>query len=89
MDTITYSNIQELVRQLPTTKLRLAYNLLYELVTKETELPSSSQLEFMRMKLDERHQILTQQAEQMVAHYKRTAVERQEWQAGDFIDERC
>jgi hypothetical protein len=66
MDTITYSNIQELVRQLP-----------------------SSQLEFMRMKLDERHQILTQQAEQMVAHYKRTAVERQEWQAGDFIDEQC
>ncbi|KHD03301.2 hypothetical protein PN36_35235 [Candidatus Thiomargarita nelsonii] len=88
MDTITYDNIQELVRQVPTTKLRLAYNLLYELVTKETERPSS-QLEFMRMKLEERHQILTQQAEQMVAHYKRTAVERQEWQAGDFIDEQC
>ena len=31
--------------------------------------------------------LLAQQAERMVSHYKETAPERSEWQAGDFIDE--
>ena len=35
----------------------------------------------------ERNRILAQQAEQMLAHYEQTAKERQEWQAGDFINE--
>ena len=35
----------------------------------------------------ERHHALAQQAEQMVGYYEQTAAEREEWQAGDFVDE--
>ena len=30
---------------------------------------------------------MTQQAIQMIEHYEQTVGERQEWQAGDFVDE--
>jgi len=88
MEMATYSQVQELVRQLPATKLLIAYSLLLELVDKKVE-TLSPQLEFMQHPTHKRYQLLTQQAAQMVAHYRRTAVERQEWQAGDFIDEQC
>jgi len=86
METITYSQVQELVRQLPEIKLPLAYHLLFELADKEADMPSP-QLDFMRLPLSKRRQIIAQQAGQMLAHYEQTADERQEWQAGDFIDE--
>ncbi|MDI6736512.1 MAG: hypothetical protein QME42_10060 [bacterium] len=85
MDTITYSKVQKLVKQLPTTSLQCAYIFLLELVDKETDV--SSQIDFMHLPLDERRRLMTQQAEKMVVHYEQTANECQEWQAGDFIYE--
>jgi len=60
--------------------------LLLELADKETG-ALSPQIDFIRLPLDKRRQIMAEQAEQVAAHYEQTAVERQEWQAGDFIDE--
>ena len=85
MDKITHSQVQELVMQLPVTKLLFAYNLLLGLVEKKPDTPSSLQVDFMRLSLEDRNRILAQQAEQMMAHYEKTAKERQEWQSGDFI----
>jgi hypothetical protein len=89
MEHITHYQVQELVRQLPVAKLLFAYNLLLELVDdqKKSDTPSSLQVEFMQLSLDERKRILEQQAEQMTAHYRQTATERQQWQAGDFTNE--
>ncbi len=85
METITYSHVQQLIQQLPETKLPIAYRLLLDLAnTEDDEL--SPQHNFMRLSLDDRRQIMTQQAEQMKAHYEQTADERQEWQSGDFIN---
>ena len=42
--------------------------------------------DFMSLPLDERRRVLAQQAEQMVAHYEESAVEREAWQAGDFVE---
>lgn len=86
METITYTQVQQLIKKLPETKLPLAYRLLLELADKEVE-TLSPQAAFMRLSLDERRRILAQQAEQMKAHYEQTASERTEWQTGDFIDE--
>ena len=72
---------------LPVAKLLLAYNVLLGLVDKEADTPSSLQVDFMQLSMAERNRILAQQAEQMLAHYGQTAKERQEWQAGDFINE--
>lgn len=83
METITCFQVQELLNQLPAKRLPLAYNLLYELGNKKED----AQLDFIYLPLSERRQIMEQQAKQMVTHYKQTAVERQEWQSGDFIDE--
>ncbi len=85
MATITHSQVQELVKKLPETKLPLAYHLLQELADKDVE--TLSQADFMRLSIDKRRRILAQQAEQMKVHYEQTADERTEWQAGDFIDE--
>ena len=84
MKTITYAEVQQLVTKIPEMELPLAYCFLVELVAGE---PQSPQAAFMRLSVDERRQILAQQAEQMKAHYEETADERTEWQSGDFIDE--
>ena len=86
METITHSQVQQLVMRLPEAKLHLAYQLLLELVDGEAD-ELSPQLSFMRLPLDERRRILAEQAQQMVTHYEQTAAERQGWQAGDFVDE--
>lgn len=86
MNTITYSQIQELIMRLPETKLPLVYRFLVSLTDNEAE-ALSPQLDFMLLPFAERHRIMTQQSEQMTAHYERTSVEREAWQAGDFIDE--
>ena len=87
MEAITYTQVQQLIEKLPETKLPLVYHFLLELADKDVE-PQSSQADFMRLSPEERHRLLSQQAEQMKAHYEQTADERTEWQAGDFIDER-
>ena len=84
MKTVTYAEVQQLVAKLPENKLASAYRLLYALTTPEAQSP---QAELMRLSVDERRQLLSQQAEQMKTHYEQTADERTEWQAGDFIDE--
>ncbi len=87
METITYTQVQQLVEKLPETKLVVAYHLLLELVGKEAE-PQSPQAEFIKLSAEEQQILLSQQAEQMKIHYEQTTDERTEWQAGDFIDER-
>ena len=84
MQTITHTAVQALVAKLPESKLPLAYRLLHSLTEAEGESP---QAKFMRLSVDERRQLLSQQAEQMKDHYEQTADERTEWQTGDFIDE--
>lgn len=86
METITYSQVQDLVKLLPATKLPLVYSFLVDLTNKNSD-PPSPQLDFMRLPLSERRRIMEQQAQQMVAHYERTAAERETWQGGDFTDE--
>ncbi len=87
MEAITYTQVQQLIEKLPETKLPLVYHFLLELAGKDVE-PQSPQADFMRLSPEERHRLLSEQAEQMKAHYEQTADERTEWQAGDFIDER-
>ena len=84
METITYTQVQQLVEKLPETKLSLAYHLLLELVMKEVE-PQSPQAAFMKLSVEEQQTLLSQQAEQMKAHYEQTANERTEWQTGNFF----
>jgi len=86
METITRSQVEELVKRLPETRLPLAYRLLQKLADKDAE-ALKPQTDFMGLTLAERRRILTQQAERMKAHYEQTASSRQEWQSGDFIDE--
>jgi hypothetical protein len=85
MQTVSHSQIQELVKRLPAAKLPIAYNFLLALVTNQMDM-ESLQFEFMLLPLSERRRIMTQQAEQMVAHYAQTTSERLEWQAGDFVE---
>lgn len=86
MDTITHSQVQDLVDRLPSQKLPIAYNILADLLNiDESEL--SPQLNIMLLSLNERRKIMAKQAKKMVNHYKETEDERQTWQAGDFVDE--
>ena len=84
METIAYAQIQELVMRLPAGKLPLAYSLLIELAEKESD-ELSPQVQFMLLPLAERQRIMARQAKKMVTHYEESAVERQVWQAGDFL----
>lgn len=85
METITYSEVQELVLRLPETKLQLAYRLLTDLAEDEEVL--SPQHDFLELSLVEQRRILAEQAQKMAAHYEQTTIEREAWQAGDFEDE--
>ena len=86
METITYSEVQELIMRLPTTKLPLAYKLLVSLADNEADL-LPPQITFMLLSPTEKQRILEQQAAAMVEHYEQTAPDREDWQAGDFIYE--
>ena len=86
METITYTQVQQLVEKLPETQLTLAYHLLLGLVEKEVD-PQSPQAEFMKLSVEERQTLLSKQAEQMKIHYEQTVNERTEGQSGDFLDE--
>lgn len=80
METITYAQVQELVRRLPVKKMQVLYRLLVELNASNLD-SSSLQKDFMLLPLTERRRLMKEQAEQMVAHYKETALERQVWQS--------
>ena len=86
METITYSQIQELVQQIPEERLPAAYKVLRELVERGETL--AAQVNFMRLPKAQRRAILARQAEQMRDYYQDSAAERSEWQAGEFADER-
>jgi len=86
METITYSQVQDLVTRLPITKLPLAHSFLVDLANNAVETPSP-QLDFMHLPLSERRRIMEQQALQMVTYYEQTAAEREIWQGGDFANE--
>lgn len=86
METITYNQVQKLVRRLPASMLPIAYQVLMDLKNNSKK-TISPQLDFLRLPLAERRRIMAQQADQMLAHYKESERERQSWQAGDFFDE--
>lgn len=85
MSTITHSELEHLVHQLPEEKLPDAFRFLSELATDGSR--TSSPRDFMRLPLSERRRLMGEQARQMVAHYEQTADDREEWQSGDFRDE--
>jgi hypothetical protein len=85
METVTYSQLQELVMRLPAKKLPTAYRLLVELSVGEIDSPSLQQA-FMLLPLAERRRLMAEQAEQIMVHYAQMTAERQAWQAGDFVD---
>ena len=74
METITYTDVQQLIEKLPETKLPLAYRLLVDLENRAID-DQSPQAVFMRLPLAERRQLLAQQAEQMKAHYEQAAAD--------------
>ena len=75
METITYSQVQELVTRLPVKKLPIAYHLLVDLSASGTD-SSSLQEDFMLLPVAERRRLMAEQAKQMTAHYEQTASER-------------
>ena len=85
METITYDQVQELVRRLPVKKLPILYRLLVDLNASNLD-SSSLQQDFMLLPLTERRNLMAEQAKQMAAHYEETASGRQVWQAGDFVE---
>lgn len=85
METITYDQVQELVRGLPVKKLPIIYRLLVHLGASKADL-SSPQQDFMLLPLTTRRNLMTEQAKQMASRYEETASERQVWQAGDFVE---
>lgn len=86
METITYTQVQKLVKRLPASKLSLAYQMLADL-HKSIKKTSSPQSDFIHLPLAERRKIMAKQANQMLFHYQQSEDERNSWQAGDFIDE--
>lgn len=85
METITYAQVQELVKRLPVKKLQIAYRLLVDLSANNID-SASLQQDFMLLPLTERRHLMEEQAKQVRAHYEETALERQGWQIGDFVE---
>ena len=50
------------------------------------ELEEHDRQDFVQLPLGERRRLLAQQAQQLMTHYEQTASERDEWQAGDFVE---
>jgi hypothetical protein len=85
MNSVTYTQVQELVAHLPVTKLPRAFAMLKSLVNEEAITPSV-QIKILNLPLAERRRLLAKQAEELLAHYEETVTEREEWQGGDFGD---
>ena len=74
MKTVTYTQIEQLVKKLPKTKLPIAYHLLVDLINREVD-EQSPQAAFMRLSLEKRRQRLAEQAKQMKEHYEQMSDE--------------
>ena len=89
MNTVTYSQVQTLVRQIPVKKLPLAYRLLTDLVADEVVSDEKneflSQQAFLKLPLSERRRKMAEQAQELVVHYNEQTAEREYWQAEDFL----
>ena len=85
METITYAQVRELVEQLPESKLPVIYRMLVHLREDDSS-PGSPQRDFMVLPSAERRRILEEQAKLMAAHYESTVSDRQDMQAGDFVE---
>ena len=68
MSTITYAEVEELIKRLPEAKLPLIHRFLVALAESETDAPSP-QLDFLLLPFAERQRVLQEQAAQMAAHY--------------------
>ncbi len=85
MQTITRTKIRELVKHLPVARLPLAGHLLRPLM--EEDYSPEWQRDLLLISPEERHRILEQQAKQLIEPYQQTSEDRENWQAGNFIDE--
>jgi hypothetical protein len=74
METVTYSQVKDLVQQIPESRLPAAYRVLRELVDRGETL--EAQVNFMRLSLADRHDILARQAEQLRDYYQESAAPR-------------
>lgn len=74
MKAVTYTQVEQLVKKLPKAKLPIAYHLLVDLVNREVD-EQSPQAAFFRLSLEERHQLLAQQAKEMKEHYEQMSDE--------------
>ena len=88
MNRVTYTQVQELISRLPVKKLPIAYEFLARL-TDEEPADQSTQEIFLSLTLKERRQLMAQQADELLktSYYQETAVDREEWQGGDFSDD--
>lgn len=86
MSTVTYTQVQELVKHVPPAKLDRVYGMILKMADK-AEHVEISPVDFMKLPLSERRKLMKNQARAMATHYKKTAAERREWQEGNFIDE--
>lgn len=86
MSTVTYTQVQELVRHVPPAKLNRVYGMILK-ITEKPENVEISPVDFMKLPISERRKLMKNQARTMAAHYKKTANERRDWQEGNFIDE--
>ena len=79
MNSVTYTQVQELVAHLPVTKLPRAFAMLKSLANEDVIAPSI-QIKTLNLPLAERRRMLAKQAEEMLVHYEETSTEREEWQ---------
>lgn len=84
METITCSQIQDMVSHLPPSKLAAAYSFLKELLGQEHSAATPEQ-DFIQLPLGERRRVMLEQANKLRAHYAVSEREREAWQAGDFV----
>ena len=59
-----------------------------ELVSAPADLILADRLAFLKLPIEERRRILTQQADNLMAHYtdQTAAREREAWQGGDIVE---
>jgi len=83
---VTVEQVQNLITQIPSKQLPIAYKLLLNLVAKPpTEIDAVT---LMQLPLAERRRILRQQAAAAIADYQADD-ERMAWQVGDFFDDQA
>jgi hypothetical protein len=77
MGSVSIAEVQELVSHLPRLLRDLA----------ERQGTPTLQVEFLRLPVTVRRQLLTEQAAELAGYYGQTAAKRQDWQSGELHDE--